>query len=295
MSQPGPRAHIEGIVSIAVMGSVPVAIKWVSVDPWVIGIIRLVIATSLLVLIFPAARQWRGLSRKDWLTLLLIGVVFGLHWITYFYAIKLSSASIASIGTISMYGIFLSLLGAVFLSHRVRWYHGAAIALSIIGVFLVVGKFDTGSGMLIGFLTSIASGFLYALLPILHQRATHMSSMLRTFGQYSGALVVFLIGAPLGTWKIPPMDWLGLVYLAIIGTLASHTLWVHATSVLPATTSSLLYYLYVPIAVLLSFLFLGETLALPQIIGGVIIISASLLGILGDQLLSKRKIAPVDD
>jgi len=281
MNSSHSRAHLEAFSAVVMMGTVPVVIKWMQAGPWVIGFIRLVIALSLLLLLFPKAREFRGLKWRDWRILGVIGLVFGLHWVTYFFAIKLSSASLAAIGTVSMYGIFLSLMGAIFLAHRVRWYHVAAIGLSIVGTMLVVGEFTPGSGGLLGFLFAVISGFLYALLPILHQRTPHLSSMQRTTGQYGGGLLVFMLAIPFGDWQLSTSDWWCLLYLGTVATLALQTLWVLATSVLPSTTSSLIYYLYVPIAVILSYLILGETLSLSQIIGALIVFSGSLLGMLG--------------
>lgn len=279
------RAHLEAFSAVVMMGTVPVVIKWMQAGPWVIGLVRLVIALGLLLLLFPEARQLRGLRWRDWQIMGCIGIVFGLHWVTYFFAIKLSSASLAAIGTVSMYGVFLSLMGAIFLAHRVRWYHVAALALSILGTFFVVGEFEPGSGGLPGFLFAVLSGFLYAVLPILHQRTPHLTSMQRTTGQYGGGLLVFLLAIPLGDWHLTTADWWCLLYLAIVATLALQTLWVLATSVLPATTSSLIYYLYVPIAVLLSYLILGETLTASQIAGAAIVFSGSLLGMLGGRFV----------
>src|SRR3712207_8980555 len=45
--------------------------------------------------------------------------LFFAHWLTLFFAIKASSASIAAIGQ-STYGVHLLLLGALFVDHRPR-------------------------------------------------------------------------------------------------------------------------------------------------------------------------------
>lgn len=278
------------------MGSVPVAIKWVSIDPWVIGWCRLAIATTLVYLCFPAARNFRGLQRRDWGTLGLVGLIFGVHWVTYFFSIKVGSAAIAAIGTIALYGIFLSFLGALFLGHRVRWFHLLALGLSVVGTLLIVGRFELGGSAMAGFGLAVLSGFLYALLPILHQRATHLPATLRTFGQYAGALLVFTVCIPFGHWEIPARDWLGLAYLSFIGTFASHTLWVFASSVLPATSSALIYYLYVPITIVMGFFILGEVLTARQLFGTIVILAASMLGVLGDKIWAETEpLEPIDD
>lgn len=265
------------------MSTVPIIIKYISADPWVIGVGRLILASGSLLLFGSSFRKLKHLSSRDWGILALLGLCFGLHWITYFFSIKLGLATVAVISTVSFYGIFLSVAGNIFLSHRVRWYHTLALVLGIGGTVLVAGQFDLNSNALIGFLFGILSGGFYGLLPIIHQKSTHMDTQLRAWGQFSGALVLFTCCAPLGEWNIPAMDWLGILYLGMIGTVAAHTLWVSSTSVLPTTASSLIMYLYIPLSAILGYFVLGETLNVVQSAGALLIIAGSMLGMMGDK------------
>lgn len=267
------------------MSTVPIVIKVISADPWVIGLGRLVLATGSLWMLSSAVRECKKLPLKDWLILAGLGLCFGLHWITYFFSIKLGLATVAVISTVSFYGIFLSIAGNIFLAHRVRWYHALALVLSVLGTILVAGQFDLNSNALLGFVFGIVSGGLYGLLPILHQKSTHMNNSLRSWGQFSGAMVLFVFCAPLGNWSIPAFDWWGILYLGLIGTVTAHTLWVSATSALPTTASSLIMYLYIPLSAILGYFILGETLNLQQIAGALLIVSGSMLGMLGDRFL----------
>ncbi|MEM8866836.1 MAG: DMT family transporter [Verrucomicrobiota bacterium] len=282
------KGYQKGLLGIVIMSTVPVTIKWVSADPWVIGIARLVIATLVMSFMFPLMSELRGLRGKDYLSLVSLGICFGLHWMTYFFSIKLGSATIAVIATISFYGIFLSLAGSYFLAHRIRWFHWIALSLGVIGTVLVADAFDFGTGALAGFMIGILSGTFYGALPILHQKASHLSHTLRSWAQFAGALPIFLCFAGLGSWNLPQTDWIGLLYLALFGTLVAHTLWVHAVSELPTTASSLIKYLYIPLTAIISYFVLGESLNAQQLVGAVIIVCGSLLGLMGDQLLQRR-------
>ncbi|WP_159084049.1 DMT family transporter [Saccharobesus litoralis] len=278
------HAYQIGVIGITVMSTVPVAIKWISSDPWVIGFIRLLIATTAMYFLRPAIRQAKALSLKDYYMLAALGLCFGLHWIAYFFSIKLGTATIAVISTISAYGLFISVAGRYFLRHPIKPYHWFALLLGVIGTLLVGGEFDLNSHALIGFVLGIISGCFYGALPILHQKSTHLSGDVRTFGQFAGAFVLFIFCVPLGNWQFAEHDWIGLLYLGLVGTVLAHSLWVYAATNLPTTASGVLKYMYIPLTATISYFTLGETLTPMQIVGCVIVISGCVLGVTGERL-----------
>lgn len=59
---------------------------------------------------------------RNWFDLFIIGAIFGLHWLTYFLSIKLSSASIGVIG-VSTFGIHLLILNWLVKGQRVTLFY----------------------------------------------------------------------------------------------------------------------------------------------------------------------------
>ena len=99
-----------GVVGVLLMSTVPVLVKSTSANEITIGIVRLTIAVAVLSPIVFIRREFTA-SPKQWFWLAFIGFIFGLHWLSYFYAIKNAGASLAAIG-ISTYGIQFLLLSA---------------------------------------------------------------------------------------------------------------------------------------------------------------------------------------
>lgn len=270
------------------MSTVPVVIKLTEANPWLLGIMRLSLAALVIFALIPSARRWSTLSRRDWLILASLGACFGLHWLTYFFSIKVGSATVAVIATVSFHGIFVSCAGALFLSHRIRWYHGAGLVLALAGSWMFAGSIAPGSGILAGFFLGVLSGLFYGALPILHQKALHLSATLRSGAQFTLALPVFLPFLGQANWSIPLLDWAYILYLTLAGTVVAHGLWVSASSRLPTTISSLLGYLYIPGSAAISYFALGERLSTQQTLAAIIIVGGSTLGMVGGHFFGNK-------
>lgn len=272
------RTFAEAAVALVLFGCIPVVIRYVSANPYTIGIVRLVIATFGIALVMRDRHALRALPRADVARLGLIGLFFFAHWLAYFLAIKTSSASIGTIG-LSTYGIHLLILGAIFGRARFSAVDLVAVAMAIAGAIVTVPELTLKNDATLGMLLGTVSAIFYATLPILHQRWAHMSSSVRALGQFGVALALFLLFLPKAHWGLRPIDWAGLVFLGLGSTFVGHGLWVRVTTRLRPATTSILYYASVPIALALSVVVLGEPLTPRIAAGAALIVGGSLLGL----------------
>ena len=268
------RTAIHAAIALTLFGCIPVVVRGIAANAYTIGIVRLAVATFGLIAIMAARRELRRIAPRDLARLAIIGALFFGHWLTLFLGIKISSASIGAIG-LSTYGAHLLILGAI-AGARVRVTDVLAVATAIAGALLVVPRFDaTGIGML---LTS-SSALMYASLPLLHQRWSHIDTRTRALGQFAFAFLFFLFFLPKAEWNLGARDWAGLAFLAIGVTLIGHSLWVSVTTRLTPSATSILYYANIPIAIALSAVVLGERLTWRSGLGAALIIGASVLGL----------------
>jgi drug/metabolite transporter (DMT)-like permease len=272
------RLALEVAATVLLMGAVPVIIRHVTADVVTIGILRLTVASALMGAWLAAGRTPLALPRRDWRALGVMGTVFAFHWLLYFLGIKMSSASVAAIGA-STFGIHLIVLGWVIGHHRVRALDIGAVALAVAGTLLVVPEWRADGRATQGLLLAVVSAFLYAILPILHQRHAHMPSRVRAFGQFVFALPLFLVLSPWSSWELPAADWIWLAVLTVGSTFVAHTLWTHLSTVLPTMTTSVVFYLYVPVSLALGAAALGERITRPMLAGAALIIGGNLLAL----------------
>jgi drug/metabolite transporter (DMT)-like permease len=273
------RHYIEGLLAAFLFGCTPVFIKKVSANAFTIGIVRLLIASILVYVLFVGYKRLKSLSKKDWASLAIIGLVFGLHWVTYFTAVKTATPSLAILG-VSSFGIYLLLFDWIIHKKKPKLFDWAMIALAAAGILLIVPEFTLGNNQTIGVLIALVSAFFFAMLPILQQKNKHIYSYTRAWGQYSFGLIFFTFFLSETEWDLPKSDWGYLGLLAILCTLGAHTLWLRATTNLPNTSSGLIYYLSIPVAMIVSFIFLDESMPAKKILGAILIVLSNVVAVI---------------
>ena len=282
------RYYIEGILAAILFGATPVFIKKVTASAVTIGIVRLTIASVLMYLLFVGAKKLKALTKRDWRALVLIGLVFGIHWVSYFYAVKVSTPSSAILG-LTCFGIYLILFAWIIEKKKPAPVDWLTVIMAVGGNLLIIPEFSLQNDITLGLLIGLGSGLFFAMLPLLQQRNMHIGSYTRAFGQYSFGLLFFCTLSFQADFNLPTMDWYYLSILAVFCTLGAHTLWLRASTELPHAATSVIYYLSIPVAMLVSYLFLAEPMPSTKILGACLIVLANLIGITKQMKLGKKK------
>lgn len=273
-----PGTARDAVLALTLFGAIPVIVRGISANAYTIGIVRLSIATAGMFALMAIRRELAMPRRRDLGRLAIIGLLFFGHWLTLFLGIKASSASIAAIG-LSTYGVHLLILGAIFSHERIHFSDVLAVLLAAAGAVAVIPEFRLSNEIALGMLLSSLSALLYASLPILHQRWSHIPTGIRALGQFGFALLFFLLFAGRSEWTLTARDWAGLLFLAVAVTLVGHSLWVRVTTRLSPAATSIIYYGNIPIAIALGVVLLGEPLTARTVAGALLIIGGSLFGL----------------
>jgi len=265
--------YLCAIIALALTATVSSVIKTIDIHPVALGVCRLSIA-SFLFFMANSSKAFRIFKYKsEFKYLIFLGLCFGVHWLTYFYSIKIASASIGVIG-VATFGIHLTVISLFVLKIRPKKIDYFAVCLAVSGVILLVfnkGGLKAEEVNKLGLALSVFSGFLYACLPILHKKIKHISTFERSLSQFFFALIIFVPFAfttDFNTdWSFEKQDMLGILYLSVVCTVAAHTFWIRATTELNPVASSVIYYIGTPFALFLNYLVLGEKFGIQAIIG----------------------------
>lgn len=274
-----PRLLLLALLSIFMMGFVPVLISWVSANEVTIGIVRLAIATVGILCLLFLTKQFSHVNRRDVFWLVILGLTFCVHWYMYFYSIKQAGPSLAAIA-VCTFGIHLLFVNRCFFNEHFSPMDYVAVIIAIIGVVIATPFDAEGEHVVWGFSVGVISGFLYACLPAINRQIKHLNTNTRALGQFGFGLVGFLMVWPASDWQLSNDDWVGLVILGVVCTLGAHTLWNKVSTELSTQFTAVIYYLYIPMAMSMSVLLLDQVITWSMIIGASFIVMANLLVVL---------------
>lgn len=274
-----PKLLVLALLSIFMMGFVPVLISWVSANEVTIGIVRLAIAATGILCLLLLTKQFTRITRRDLGWLAILGFTFCIHWYMYFYSIKQAGPSLAAIA-VCTFGIHLLFVNRCFFNERFTPMDYVAVVIAISGVVIATPFSADGDNVVWGFTVGVASGFLYACLPAINRQIKHLNTNTRALGQFGFGLIGFLMVWPASDWQLSEDDWIGLVILGVMCTLGAHTLWNKVSTELSTKFTAVIYYLYIPMAMSMSVLLLDQVITWSMIIGASLIVAANVLVVL---------------
>lgn len=232
-------------------------------------------ACALLGLLLAGRRGLRLQRRRDYAMVLLLGVLFGVHWITYFHAMQVSSVAV---GLIALYTfpVMTVFLEPWFAGERPHWQDVASGLAVILGVYLMVPVLDPDNAVARGVAWGVLSAFLFALRNVLqrHYFAQYPAPLTLFYQALVVALIVlpFLSAAP---WSLGGGQWGLIVLLGVVFTALPHALFAHGLIHFKAKSVSLIACLQVVYATLFALLLLHEVPDWRTLAGGVIIVVAA--------------------
>lgn len=232
-------------------------------------------ALALLGLLVLGRRPIRLQSARDYLTVVLLGILFGVHWITYFHAMQVSTVAI---GLIALYTfpVITVFLEPWFAGERPHYQDVISGALVIVGIYLMVPAFDLDNAATQGVLWGVLSAFLFALRNVVQRHYfTHYPAPQTLLYQAVVVAVMvlpFMSGQPV---SLAGGQWGLIVLLGVVFTALPHALFAHGLIHFTAKTASLIACLQVVYAAVFAALLLGEIPDWRTLLGGLIIVSAA--------------------
>lgn len=280
MSAPARAPAREGLLAvhgaIVLLGVTALFSKWIALPALDITLLRSVFAALALALFLLATRSPLGLGRRrDYGMAALLGVLLALHWTTYFHAMQVSTVAVGIIA-LHTFPVITVFLEPLFHGERLQRRDLGAALLVLTGVYLLVPDFDFDSAALHGVFWGVLSAFLYALRNVLQRHYFHATPASHSLLYQSLAVALVLLpfaGGRVG--QVEAGQWLQLLALGVLFTALPHTLFAHSLRFLRAKTASLVACLQVVYASVFAALLLGEVPGLTTLVGGVLVIGAS--------------------
>jgi drug/metabolite transporter (DMT)-like permease len=225
------------------------------------AIVLAVLVPALLVLRPPVPR-----ARRDWLDLVVVGLLLQAAYFTLLYlALDLESSAGTVALVVSLQPILVALLAPSVAGERVTKVRWAGLALGLIGAAVVIGSRSTLGGASAAGLACAAAAMVALTAGTLYERnhGSEHHPVTANAVQFAVALAVTL--PPALILEGFPVEWTGdlaisLAYLVFANSLVSITLLLMMVRRGEASRVSSLFFLVPPLAALIAWAVLGESL-----------------------------------
>ena len=245
-----------------------------TVPPVTLLALRYLVSVPALFIVLRLRHALTPVKKGDW------PILFAIGFTGYFASFCLQMLGINRLtGSVSsllgaMNPIFIPILAALFLHERITPAKIACVALSMAGVVVIVGVDGTVDAS--GALLMLASVFLWSTASIIIRRVS---------GRYDPmqiALIAILCALPFtGGWSLielqsAPCSFtlesaLAVLYMGVLGTAVTHSLWNYSLRVMDASFCSMFYPMQPLISSILGVLFLHEAVTPGFVIGALMI------------------------
>ncbi|MDZ7612735.1 MAG: DMT family transporter [Flavobacteriaceae bacterium] len=212
------------------------------------------------------------LKKQDRKIILAGGVLMLLHWITYFYALKLSNVSIGMLSLFT-FPVFTALLEPLLLKTKFQTIHLVLAGIVLVGIYFLVPDFDIGNNYTKALGFGVFSAVCYALRNII---------MKYKVSEYNGSVLMLYQLIIIGTCLFPSFFILdtskiveelpAAMVLALLTTALGHTLFLYSFKHFSTTSVSIMSSVQPIYGILLAMLFLNEHPDQGAVLGGGLIL-----------------------
>jgi drug/metabolite transporter (DMT)-like permease len=216
----------------------------------------------------------RGITRMRLFQLAACGILLGIHWLTFFHAVKIAAVGIATLGFAS-FPAFVVILEAVLWKEKPSGMDLIKVGLVCAGLILVAPTFDLGDSATTGLLWAILSGLCFAAVSVGNRYTSGDLNAVQVACWQNLIILACLLPFSVGAVAdMAPMDWLWIALLGLFCTGLAHGLFVASLSVLKARVASLFFALEPVYGILFAWYLFAEQPTLRMLLGGVLIVSA---------------------
>ena len=230
--------------------------------------------------------KFRLYSKKDVSTIIISALLTGAHWITYFYALKLSNVALGML-SLFVYPIITALLEPFFMKVKFDPIYILLGFMVLLGLYILAPELNIESSYVKGILFGLLSAVCYAVRILISKKLVR---------NYNGTILMFYQLFILTIVLLPAlyfMDTSGIkaqfpyvITLALITTAIGHTILVHSLKHFTASTASIISSAQPIFGIIIAYFFLYEIPTWNTFFGGSIILATVFI----ESMRSRKKI-----
>ena len=253
-------------------------------DAQAFNALRMLIASAVFLVIIVLARRMKSppdifvtpdpITGRDWLGIVALGIV-GHFFYQYFFIGGLARTTVANSSLmLAATPVVIALLSAAMGQERISRLHWLGAALSIGGIYVVIGGgMSLGGSTLTGDLMMLAGVICWAIYTLGARQlmVRHSPVGITGFSMGIGTLIyvpVMWRNLAATDWtRIGAATWIALVYSALFALCVAYTIWYMAVKQIGSARTSVYSNLVPILAMLAAVVFIGERLTAAKLGG----------------------------
>lgn len=223
-------------------------------------------------------RSLRLIEKRTYVGVYALGLLLGVHWVTFFHAMQVSSVAV---GMLSMFSfpVITIFLEPLFTGQgwKTRDILAGVMTLAGLSVMVIQGQGNTGGALIVGVLWGVLSALLFSLRNLFQKyHFSQVASDSLMFHQVVavGIMLALFVDYP-RVLSLAGVDFLKIALLGIFSTAGAHTLLVYSLKQLSAKSVALISCLQPVIAAFLAWYVVKEVPGTSVMIGGGIVLSVA--------------------
>ncbi len=264
-------------IAVLLFGGTALFSKLIDLSALDITFYRATVATiALFLLLIFQKKQIKLFNIKDYMIAVLLGVVVGIHWITYFAGMQMAGIAIGMIAFFT-YPVITVFMEPLFNKSKPKVKDLLSAIVVIFGVYLLIPDVNLGNQVTLGIVTGISSAFFFSLRNIIHKNYfSHYSGSHTMFYQTLVVSIMLLVFIDVKPTNISSTNGLLILLVGVVFTALPHALFASSLRYLSATTVGLISCLQPLYGSILAFVLLQEKVSVETAIGGTLIVSAAI-------------------
>lgn len=247
--------------------------------------VRFTLAAAILWALLARRSPRRGVASPPWrraidnatLAGLALGVLYAVEATAWFFALSRIDVALAEL-LLYAYPAIVVTVAAMLGRERLTRGRVQALALSTVGIALVLAAGDLSTVDLLGVLAAVASACLYAAYVLVSDRVVSGRDPLLISAQVTTGAALCFLGYGFGTGSIDLAlsreAWVATLSLTLLSTVVPILAFLQGMQRVGVSTATIISTVEPVVTVALAMAVLGERLAPVQLVGGALVLSA---------------------
>lgn len=266
-------------ISVMLMGLAGVIGKFVTWPATAISFGRVLFSSVFLFILMTVKKEKIRLdSGRDYLLMIAAGIVMGIHWTMFFKSIQVSSVAIGTI-TFATFPLFVTFIEPLIYKEKLRPSNIIISLVMIAGVVITVPEFSLSNTTSVGVLWGMGGAATYAILSLMNRYFSSKYSGRQVCLYEQGTATVFLLPfavSAAGTITFTITEVCAVIFLGVVCTALGHSLFVGSLRSVKVHTAGIVSGMETVYSIVFAMILLGQMISGRELIGGIIILGASL-------------------